>query len=184
MTKPTSRRNFLGISAMGLAAAVVPDVVRPLAAATTHGNQAPRKLSDISVWVTAGEDRYNAAAPIAWHPAAGTGRHTQIRLDPGKKFQNILGFGGAFTDATCYTFNRLEPAEREKLFHELFHPSEMGLSTGRVCVGASDYSTKAYSYDDGEADPDLKRFSIEHDREYILPVLRQARQENPDLFLF
>jgi len=60
----------------------------------------------------------------------------------------------------------------------------MGLSTGRICVGSSDYSTKVYSYDDGEPDPDLTRFSIEHDREYILPMLRQARQANPDLFLF
>jgi len=30
----------------------------------------------------------------------------------------------------------------------------------------------------------LQRFSIDHDREYILPVLRQAREVNPDLFLF
>jgi glucosylceramidase len=60
----------------------------------------------------------------------------------------------------------------------------MGLSTGRVCLGWSDYSTKVYSYDDGEADPELTRFSIDHDREYIVPMLRQARQVNPDLFLF
>jgi glucosylceramidase len=100
------------------------------------------------------------------------------------KFQELLGFGGAFTDATCYTFNRLSPPEREKLFHELFHPSEMGLSIGRICVGSSDYSRKVYGFDDGEPDPDLTRFSIEHDREYILPVLRQARKVNPDLFLF
>jgi glucosylceramidase len=81
-------------------------------------------------------------------------------------------------------FNQLEPSAREQLFHELFHPSEMGLSTGRVCVGSSDYSTKVYSHDDGEADPELTRFSIDPDREYILPMLRQARQVNPDLFLF
>jgi glucosylceramidase len=60
----------------------------------------------------------------------------------------------------------------------------LGLSVGRICVGSSDYSTKLYSFDDGDADPDLTRFSIEHDREYILPMLRQARQVNPDLFLF
>src|SRR6202007_517109 len=67
---------------------------------------------------------------------------------------------------------------------ECVHPSEMGLSVGRIGVGASDYSTKLYSYDEGEPDPDLARFSIEHDREYILPMLRQARRANPDLFLF
>jgi glucosylceramidase len=121
---------------------------------------------------------------VTWHPAAGTPVNDQIQLNPTIKFQEILGFGGAFTDATCYMFNQLAPPAREKLFHELFHPSEMGLNTGRVCVGSSDYSTKAYSYDDGEADPELTRFSIDHDREYILPMLHQARQMNPDLFLF
>jgi glucosylceramidase len=138
----------------------------------------------MSVWITAGEQRFSSAPAIPWQPASGTSSGSQLRLDPSAKFQQILGFGGAFTDAACYTFNRLQPAEREKLFHELFHPSEMGLSMGRICVGSSDYSTKLYSYDEGEPDPDLKRFSIDHDREYILPMLREARQANPELFLF
>jgi glucosylceramidase len=59
------------------------------------------------------------------------------------------------------------------------------MSVARTCVGASDYSTSAYSFDDGSGpDPGLKRFSIEHDRGYILPTLREAREQNPDLFLF
>jgi len=81
-------------------------------------------------------------------------------------------------------FSQLTPSAREQLFHEMFHPLEMGLSVRRICVGSSDYSQKAYSFDEGEPDPELTRFSIAHDREYILPVLRQARQVNPDLFLF
>jgi len=96
----------------------------------------------------------------------------------------VLGFGAAFTDAACYTFSRLGPAAREALFHELFHPSEMGLSVCRTCIGSSDYSTEVYSYDEGEPDPELQRFSIDHDRSYLLPMLREARKTNPDLFLF
>jgi glucosylceramidase len=185
MTRQTSRRGFLGLSALGLAAAVTPyESVRPAATVSEFENETSRVSPEISVWVTSGEERFAAAPKAAWRPASGTPGTDQLRLNPGTKFQRILGFGGAFTDAACYTFNRLAPAAREQLFHELFHPSEMGLSTGRICVGSSDYSTKLYSYDDGEADPDLARFSIEHDREYILPLLRQARQANPDLFLF
>jgi glucosylceramidase len=60
----------------------------------------------------------------------------------------------------------------------------MGLNVCRTCIGSSDYATKAYSYCDGEVDPELKRFSIEHDRAYILPILREARKMNPGLFLF
>jgi glucosylceramidase len=185
MTNQTSRRSFLGVSALGLAAAVVPDVVRPAAAVTaTPGNQMSISSPQISIWVTSGDERFAVAPPATWRPAVGAPTSDQFQLNPSIKFQEILGFGGAFTDATCYVFNQLAPSAREQLFHELFHPSEMGLSTGRICVGSSDYSTKVYSYDDGEADPDLTRFSIDHEREYILPMLRQARQANPDLFLF
>ena len=60
----------------------------------------------------------------------------------------------------------------------------MGFNTGRTCIGASDYSTKAYSFDNDGRDPDLKHFSIDHDKDYILPMLREARKVNPDLFLF
>ncbi|MHB8525083.1 MAG: glycoside hydrolase family 30 protein [Candidatus Acidiferrales bacterium] len=179
-----SRRDFLGISALGLAATIVPkDAVRQTSGTVESGKQTPDVGAEISVWVTAGKDRFAAAPRAAWRSAQQTGAR-QIHLDPSQKFQEILGFGGAFTDASCYTFNQLAPSARAQLFHEMFHPSEMGLNVCRTCIGSSDYSTKLYSFDDGPADPDLTRFSIEHDREYILPVLRQARQANSDLFLF
>ena len=181
-----SRRNFIEMSALGLAAAAVSDVVPPASSEEAKPASASEMLNspEISIWVTSGEERFAVAPRATWHPAGGIPANDQIQLNPAIKFQEILGFGGAFTDATCYMLNQLAPPAREKLLHELFHPSEMGLNTGRVCVGSSDYSTKAYSYDDGEADPELTRFSIDHDREYILPMLRQARQVNPDLFLF
>ena len=145
MTNPTSRRSFLGISALGLAAAIVPEVVRPAAAATANlasGNERSNSSPQISIWVTSGDERFAVAPRATWRPAVGTSASDQLELNPSIKFQEILGFGGAFTEATCYMFNQLEPSAREQLFHELFHPSEMGFSTGRVCVGSSDYSTK------------------------------------------
>ena len=81
-------------------------------------------------------------------------------------------------------FQQLGEADREKLLHELFHSSELGLNVCRTCIGASDYSTEMYSFDEGEPDPELKRFSIDHDKPYLLPALRAARKLNPDLFLF
>lgn len=185
MTHKTSRREFLELSSLALAAAIAPEsaagLVRP---ADSVSEDAPQIGGAISIWVTAGEERFAAAPKVIWGAATGTHSADQIQLDPSKQFQDILGFGGAFTDAACYTFHQLAPAALEKLFHEMFHPSEMGLSVCRTCIGASDYSASLYSLDDGTADPNLARFSIEHDREYILPVLREARKQNPDLFLF
>ncbi|HEV2731892.1 MAG TPA: hypothetical protein VGV15_17820, partial [Terriglobales bacterium] len=184
MTDDTSRRRFLEMSALGLIGAVAPQIVRSAAAMAAPNAENSYRDSEISIWVTSDNERFAAAPRVSWHSVSSAPTTPQIHLNPAIKFQEILGFGGAFTDATCYMFNRLLPPVREKLFHELFHPSEMGLSVGRICVGSSDYSTKLYSFDEGEPDPELKRFSIEHDREYILPVLKEARQANPDLFLF
>ncbi len=128
--------------------------------------------------------RCTKANAIQWQTRSAGSTETLIALDPTRQFQTVLGFGAAFTDASCYMLNQLSPAAREKLLHEMFHPSEMGLNVCRICMGASDYSTSVYSYDEGEPDPKLERFSIEHDRAYILPTLREARALNPDLFLF
>ncbi len=179
MSKESTRRDFLKVSSLGAAA---------IAGAGLGGSPIPASAAgspgEISVWTTDDNQRCARGSSISWQPASGSNAANTVVLDPGKKFQSILGFGGALTDAACFTFNRLDPAAREKLFHQLFSPSETGLNVCRTCIGASDYSTKVYSYDEGEPDPELQRFSIEHDRAYILPMLREARKANPDLFLF
>jgi glucosylceramidase len=95
----------------------------------------------------------------------------------------MLGFGGALTDASAYMINQLDAPAREKLMHELYDPSELAMAVTRICIGSSDFATKMYSYDEGEPDPELKRFSIDQDKQYILPQLRLARKLNPELFL-
>ena len=176
----TTRRDLLKLSLVGLTATAGAKAL-PVFQNTASSASTPGKMR---IWITNQTLRYAAAEPVAWRQASGQPSTPAIVLNPDQKFQDILGFGAAFTDAACSTFNQLAASAREALFHELFHASEMGLNVCRTCMGASDYSTKLYSYDDGDADPDLARFSIDHDREYILPILRQARSANPDLFLF
>jgi glucosylceramidase len=173
--QPT-RRTFLKASVTGLAATSVTKLAGAFPAS-------PPPAGEISVRVTSGNLRYAAAPSARWSTSARTVENA-IELNPSIKFQEILGFGAAFTDAACYTFSRLSAPAREELFHELFHPSEMGLNVCRTCMGSSDYSTEVFSYDEGEPDPGMNRFSIAHDKPYVLPMLREARKANPDLFLF
>jgi hypothetical protein len=52
MTRQTSRRGFLGLSALGLAAAVTPyESVRPVATVSEFENETSRVSPEISVWV-------------------------------------------------------------------------------------------------------------------------------------
>jgi len=181
MKNGSTRRDFLKSSGTGIATLAASSI---LPASIANAQPAAGSTGDISVWTTRGEDRLRKQSAARWKNAHGAGDANSVVIDPAKSYQEILGFGAAFTDAACYTFNRLDPSARETLFHELFHPSELGLSVCRTCVGSSDYSTEAFTYDEGDPDPDLSRFSIAHDRPYVLPILREARKVNPDLFLF
>ena len=174
MSRKGSRREFLKLSACSVMAAGTVNIASAIPESVT---------GQIGVIVTGGQLRSQPGPSIPWK-SGGNATGAVIELNPRKRYQEILGFGAAFTDAACYTFNRLDPAAREKLFAELFHPSGMGLSVCRTCIGASDYSTEMFSYDEGEPDPEMKRFSIAHDQPYVLPILREARKQNPDLFLF
>jgi glucosylceramidase len=138
----------------------------------------------VRVWSTFRDRRYAQAEPIAWKPATEIAADA-ISLDPGATKQEILGFGAALTDAACYVLSQMPDVPREEIMHELFAPGEMALNVCRTCIGSSDYSRSVYSFDESaEPDPELKKFSIDHDKAYILPMLLQARKANPELFLF
>jgi glucosylceramidase len=138
----------------------------------------------VKTWATFRDKRYVAGDGPSWKPVTEVTAQA-IVLDPATTKQEVLGFGGAMTDATCYVLSQLSAEERKPIMHDLFAPGEMNLSVCRTCIGASDYSRTAYSFDESdEPDPELKKFSIEHDKAYILPMLREARKLNPELFLF
>ena len=188
---PNSRRAFIKTSAVGLGA--LGAGASALASATAHMSDpigaapkadAKQPTSDVAIWFTSGKQRFAAGRAIPWHPASAPPAADSIQLVVANRFQDILGFGGCFSDAACYVINQLPPPARAQLLQEMFHPSEMGLNVNRTCIGAADSAAKLYSYDDGDDDPELKRFSIDHDREYILPLLRLVREINPETFYF
>lgn len=140
--------------------------------------------SRLRAWITNDEKKFENFAVPAWRTSSGAAP-AAIEIDATQRFQSILGFGAAFTDASCYLLGRMDASPRRQLLEELVGPSGLRLSVGRTCVGSSDYSRTAYSFDDSPTpDPELKNFSIDHDRAYILPTLREAAQVNPDMFYF
>jgi glucosylceramidase len=108
-----------------------------------------------------------------------------IDVDETKVYQEMVGFGAAMTDASAYLINNKLGAQRDAVLRELFgRDSGLGLSFVRVPLGASDFSSAHYTYDDmpaGESDMTLARFSIAVDRRDKLPVLRAALAINPQL---
>lgn len=113
----------------------------------------------------------------------------KIKINIDEKHQEIDGFGASFTDSAAFLIDKvLNDSDKADVMSKLFDPNEgIGLSTIRNPMGASDYARFIYSYDDqleGQFDHDLKDFSIDHDRESILPLTQWALQLNPELKLF
>lgn len=179
MSKQT-RRKFLKMTT-GSAAALPLMKAFPTTILTSLNEQTP--TGKASVHLTTADHRYSPSASLVWQSADRANAGDTIILGGISSKQPILGFGAALTDAACYVISQLPETERERLLQELFHPDQLGLSVCRLCIGSSDYARTMYSYDEGDPDPELSRFSIAHDREYILPILRRARQINSNLFL-
>lgn len=132
----------------------------------------------VSVWETTA-DQSALLAPL---PGATFGRGTAsgptITIDETKGYQSITGFGASFTDSSAWLI--ANSPQRDTIMTKLFDPRRgIGLDFLRQPIGASDFSRSLFSYDNGPADPTLSRFSIAHDQDYVLPVLRQALRLNP-----
>jgi glucosylceramidase len=173
----SSRRGFLKGASVTAAALAVSKALPALA-------DSAAATGSVQVWSTFGDRRHAAGPALNWKSVSELASDA-IVLNPGATRQEVLGFGAAFTDASCWMLSQLPDGQRAELMHELFASDQMAFNVCRTCTGSSDYSRSVYSFDESdEPDPDLKKFSIDHDKAYILPILKEARKLNPELFLF
>lgn len=98
--------------------------------------------------------------------------------------EHFKGFGVAITGSSCYNLSIMEKNERKEFLKKIYSNDGIGLSVGRISIGSSDYSAEIYSYDDEPFDTELKHFSIDRDRKYIIPIIKEILSIKPDLFLF
>jgi glucosylceramidase len=94
----------------------------------------------------------------------------QIYINPRKEYQTVLGWGGAFTDSTGININSLDQELQGKLLRSYFGPDGIEYSLCRVPMGGTDFSTRAYSYDDGEEDKELNNFRLARE-DYLYKVV-------------
>src|SRR5262249_19721785 len=112
-----------------------------------------------------------------------------VLVDPTRRYQAMLGLGASLEPSTCWNLSLMSETNRLETLASLVSPSKgIGMNLMRLCIGTPDITDDDwYTYDDmpaGQSDPTLAHFSIERDRSYILPVLRLAKAQNPDLLFF
>ncbi|MFC6261751.1 glycoside hydrolase family 30 protein [Levilactobacillus fujinensis] len=96
--------------------------------------------------------------------------------------QEIWGFGQTFNELGAVALQGAPTQARDEIMDDLFKPGVgMNYSICRIPVGASDYAVSWYSADETPADYDLVDFSIERDKKYLLPYIKDALKRNADL---
>ena len=105
-----------------------------------------------------------------------------ITLDDSKQFQAITGFGGAFTESSAYLLNQVSKENRDLILRAYFSKEGARYSLTRTHMNSCDFSVDNYSYTPVAGDIDLKHFSIDEDREDLIPMIKDAMAVSEDGF--
>ncbi|MEM9648068.1 MAG: glycoside hydrolase family 30 protein [Bacteroidota bacterium] len=105
-----------------------------------------------------------------------------IILLPDNKFQTITGFGGSFTEASAHLLNKLSKESRQKVIQAYFGNEVARYSLARTHMNSCDFSMGNYSYAPVEGDKNLEHFSIDEDRDDIIPMIKDAMAASEDGF--
>ena len=95
----------------------------------------------------------------------------QVSVYPNCKGQRIEGFGGAFTEAAAYNYQKLPQDKREAFMQTYFGEQGLRYSVGRTHMGSCDFALGNYTCMNSENDP---VFNTQRDETYLLPMLRDA----------
>ena len=109
-------------------------------------------------------------------------RPSVIALDFEKEFQTISGFGGAFTEASAHLLNQMSVTNRSEILEAYFSKKGANYSLTRTHMNSCDFSLSNYSYTPVEGDKNLEHFSINEDRDDLIPMIKGALQTSEDGF--
>ncbi|CAG9837854.1 unnamed protein product [Diabrotica balteata] len=114
----------------------------------------------------------------------------KIYINPKTRFQEIFGFGGAFTDSTGINIKNMSPELQQYIMRSYFSDEGLEYNLGRVPMGGTDFSNHYYSYMDSDEedlnciDPKLRQMQLAlEDFEYKIPLIQEAIKLAKDLKL-
>ncbi len=111
------------------------------------------------------------------HPRSRSSQQaTSYIVDEHTTYQNIVGFGGAFTEASAYNLLRVDDRVRKQAIRDYFDPEYgLGYTLGRISIHSCDFSLNSYTYID-EGDESLESFDISRDKKAVIPLIKEAEK--------
>ena len=177
-----ARRNFLLASSATLLAHSqltfgAKDSAGKQSSSKSAGGTSFRPPETVSVYTTAQNTshRLSATGAVSFKPV-GQPKETQICVfvDRHKQFQTFMGIGGALTDSSAETFALLpKPKQREIIDAYFDEQKGIGYKVARTNIHSCDFSSGSYTYVT-EGDKELKSFSVDHDKRYRIPFIKEA----------
>lgn len=111
-----------------------------------------------------------------------TKNNGSITILPEQEFQTITGFGGSFTEASAYLLNKLSKKQRDTILQAYFSEEGANYSLTRTHINSCDFSLSNYSYAPVSQDVDLEHFSIEEDKDDLIPMILDAQEISKEGF--
>jgi len=105
-----------------------------------------------------------------------------IELNSKKEFQTISGFGGAFTESSAYLLNKMSEEKRNEILAAYFAKDGARYSLARTHMNSCDFSLNNYSYTPVAGDKKLAHFSVDEDKDDIIPMIKDAMAISEDGF--
>jgi glucosylceramidase len=133
-------------------------------------------------FVTSGpNDYFNTQGMVT----ASTGTTADLTVDPSTKYQKFTGFGGCFNEMGWDALSVLTSDDVTKAMKLLFDATDgANFVYGRLPMGASDYAMSWYTLDDTAGDYTMDHFSIDRDRQKLIPFIKAALAVRADIKLW
>jgi glucosylceramidase len=109
-------------------------------------------------------------------PLAEAGAHDlTVFVDPARAFQEVLGFGAAFTEAAAYALAQVPQSQQDEVLKSFFDAdSGHGYRFCRIHMGSCDFALGNWAQVEKPGDFNLESFSLHHDRKWLLPLVKRA----------
>ena len=111
------------------------------------------------------------AATTPWLEINGTENGTPLKA-----------WGTTFNELDWDALQMLTPPVQQEIMHNLFAPDgDLKFTRGRISMNCNDYGRSWYSCDEVPGDFELRHFNIDRDKRGIIPLIRAAQNQNPEL---
>jgi len=141
--------------------------------------------SELVGWVSDRRSKRLSRYPVSWQSNNETVGVT-IDINKSVRYQEMIGFGGAFTDAAGINIAKLSTEAQEKLIQAYYSEVGSEYNIGRINIGGCDFSDRPYTYCDTEGDLNLDTFDLAHDDLlYKIPYIQMAKEvSSKEILLF